>query len=257
MTPAEPRLGDFAEQARVYEARPGYPSALLDLLIEHVGVRAGDAVAEIGAGTGIFTRHLADRGLSVTAIEPSREMRAKAPDLDGVTWSSGSGEQTGLASASQRWLVAAQSFHWLDTGRGLAEARRVLVPGGHFTALWNDRDNHGSEILEETMAALRRLVPEYEHGYRTRPWGEIICSAGDFRSVVSHQVPHSVPMTRARYLDLWRSNNRICAAAGDRMEAFLDEVGRLFDLRGVAMVEVPYVCRAWTAITGERDEVES
>jgi SAM-dependent methyltransferase len=248
MAPAGARLGDFAAQARVYEARPGYPSALLDLLIEHVGVRARDAVAEVGAGTGIFTRHLAERGLSVTAIEPSREMRAKAPDLDGVTWKPGSGEQTGLASASQRWLVAAQSFHWIDTERGLAEARRVLAPGGYFTALWNDRDNDGSELLGETMAALRRLVPGYEHGYRTRPWGEIICSSGAFRDVVSHQVPHSVPMTRARYLDLWRSNNRIYSAAGDRMEAFLDEAARLFDRRGAALVDVPYVCRAWTAV---------
>ncbi len=248
MPPADPGLGDFAEQARAYEARPGYPAALLDLLIEHVGVRAGDPVAEVGAGTGIFTRHLAERGLAVHAIEPSREMRASALDLDGVTWSAGSGEDTGLATASQRWLVAAQSFHWIDTGRGLAEARRVLAPDGHFTALWNDRDNHRSEILGETMAALRRLVPEYEHGYRARPWGEIICSTGDFRDVVSHQIPHVVPMTRARYLDLWRSNNRICTAAGDRMQAFLDEVARLFDRRGETMVEVPYVCRAWTAV---------
>jgi ubiquinone/menaquinone biosynthesis C-methylase UbiE len=221
---------------------------MLDRLIGHVGVRAGDAVAEIGAGTGIFTRHLAERGLAVTAIEPSRAMRATALELDGVTWRPGSGEQTGLESASQRWVVAAQSFHWIDTERGLAEARRLLVPGGHFTALWNDRDNHRSEILGETMAVLRRLVPGYQHGYRARRWGEIICSTGDFRDVVSHQVPHSVAMTRDRYLDLWRSNNRICTAAGDRMEAFLDEVARLFDRRGLATVEVPFVCRAWTAV---------
>ena len=111
MQSAEPLLGDFAAQARAYGARPGYPAAMLDLLIGHVGVRAGDAVAEVGAGTGIFTRHLAERGLAVTAIEPSRAMRASVPDLEGVTWSPGSGERTGLDSASQRWLVAAQSFH--------------------------------------------------------------------------------------------------------------------------------------------------
>jgi ubiquinone/menaquinone biosynthesis C-methylase UbiE len=221
---------------------------MLDLLIGHVGVRAGDAVAEVGAGTGIFTRHLAERGLSVTAIEPSRAMRATAVDLDGVTWSPGSGEQTGLDNASQRWLVAAQSFHWIDTERGLAEARRVLVQGGHFTALWNDRDNQKSEILIETMAALRRLVPEYEHAYRARRWSEIICSTGDFRDLVTHEVPHSVRMTRARYQDLWRSNNRICTAAGDRMEPFLDEVARVLDRRGATMVDVPFVCRAWTAV---------
>jgi len=93
-----------------------------------------------------------------------------ALDLDGMTWSPGSGERTDLDSASRRWLVAAQSFHWVDTERGLAEARRVLVPGGHFTALWDDRNNQHSEILGETAAALRRLVPESEHSHRARRW---------------------------------------------------------------------------------------
>ncbi len=57
-------------------------------------------------------------------------------------------------------------------------------------------------------------------------------------------------MSRKRYLDLWRSNNRVCTAAGERLGALLDEVGRAFDRCGEGSVEIPYVCRAWTAATG-------
>src|SRR5205085_1632692 len=54
-------LGDFAPQAKAYAARPGYPEALVDLVASRAGVKTGDRVADIGAGTGIFTRHLVAR----------------------------------------------------------------------------------------------------------------------------------------------------------------------------------------------------
>ena len=65
-----PGLGDFSQQAASYQrARPGYPAALVDRLIASAGLPPGDAVADLGAGMGIFTRLLADRGFSVTAVE--------------------------------------------------------------------------------------------------------------------------------------------------------------------------------------------
>jgi hypothetical protein len=39
-------------------ARPNYPAALLDLLIEDAKLAVGDPVADFGAGTGIFTGSL-------------------------------------------------------------------------------------------------------------------------------------------------------------------------------------------------------
>lgn len=54
-------LGDFAPQAKAYAARPGYPDALVGLVAQRAGVAAGDRVADIGAGTGKLTQHLADR----------------------------------------------------------------------------------------------------------------------------------------------------------------------------------------------------
>jgi protein-L-isoaspartate O-methyltransferase len=70
----EQRLA-FGRVAELYDrARPSYPTAVVDELIERASVRPGDRVLEVGAGTGKLTCLLAERGLAVLALEPSGEM---------------------------------------------------------------------------------------------------------------------------------------------------------------------------------------
>src|SRR6185295_5046291 len=104
-------LGDFSPQALAYAARPAYPDALIDRLCARAQVAAGDRVADLGAGTGIFTAQLAARSFLVDAIDPNPQMRAQAPALPGVTWRDGTFESTGLADHAVRWVTAAQAFH--------------------------------------------------------------------------------------------------------------------------------------------------
>ncbi|HEX9736195.1 MAG TPA: SAM-dependent methyltransferase, partial [Thermoanaerobaculia bacterium] len=60
------RPGDFSPQADAYaRARPGYPPELVALLIELLGVEPGAAVADLGAGTGLFTEALVRHALRV------------------------------------------------------------------------------------------------------------------------------------------------------------------------------------------------
>lgn len=241
------RPGDFAPQADAYaRARPGYPAELLDRLVEVAGVAPGDPVADVGAGTGIFTADLAARGFAVTAIEPSAAMRAKAPSLAGVVWRDGTWEATGLATASQRWLVGAQAFHWADPPRALPEAYRILRQGSFLTVLWNNRDLASSELLRFTAATIQQVAPGFDEGYRDRDWSAVLPSSGHFEPPIELAVPHVVTMTGRRFLDLWRSHNLLSHAAGEaglaRILAVLAE--RLDDDENVP---VPYVCRAWSA----------
>src|SRR5688500_15524543 len=102
-------LGDFTKQAESYRlARPTYPDALVESLIDDAGIVAGDAVVDFGAGTGIFTRLLVERGFRVSAVEPNQEMRSRN-DAPAAHWIDGIFEKSGLADASQRWAVAAQA----------------------------------------------------------------------------------------------------------------------------------------------------
>jgi len=148
-------------------ARPGYPAELTRWLLETTGLQRGDAVAELGAGTGLYTRDLLDAGLIVHAIEPNDAMRAAAeqsfanhPSYLSVA---GRAEATGLAPRSVKLVVAAQAFHWFQPEPTYQEARRIAIPGGYGALIWNVRriENPFAHDYEQLLL---KHCPDYASG---------------------------------------------------------------------------------------------
>lgn len=134
----------FSGLSQIYaKSRPDYPTAVLDFLETHCGLQRGARIVDVGSGTGISSRWLALRGWQVIGIEPNEEMRHKAEADSGTPrpeYRQGTGEATGLPSASADLVVSAQAFHWLKPGPALAEFERILKPGGWVALIWNERD---------------------------------------------------------------------------------------------------------------------
>ncbi|NCE65206.1 hypothetical protein D1159_11620 [Pseudoflavonifractor sp. 524-17] len=69
----------FSGLAQIYaQARPGCPDHLMDWLFAPGRLAAGQRVADIGAGTGLFSQALLERGAQVWAVEPNGDMAQEA-----------------------------------------------------------------------------------------------------------------------------------------------------------------------------------
>src|SRR3989442_3132520 len=113
------RFGDRASDYRRY--RPDYPAAAIDTILSGLLDPGRLRVADIGAGTGICSRLLAERGVRLLAVEPNAEMRAAAEAHARIEWRAGEAEATGLAVASLDLVVCAQAFHWFRQPEALEE----------------------------------------------------------------------------------------------------------------------------------------
>jgi SAM-dependent methyltransferase len=132
--------GRFSDRTDDYvKYRPSYPKAAIDAIVDGLQGSPSRSAADIGAGTGISARLLADRGLSVVAVEPNQAMRDAAQAHPGVVWRDGSAEATGLDQASMDLVLAAQAFHWFRHHEALGEFARILRPGGRLALMWNRR----------------------------------------------------------------------------------------------------------------------
>lgn len=117
-----------------------------DLAIRLTGTSAGDGVVDVGCGPGSAVRRAAGRGAQVVGVDPAPMMRRLAGLIGlgrhraDVSYVDGVAERLPLAdaSASVLWTIASV-HHWPDVEGGIAEARRVLRPGGRFLAMERQR----------------------------------------------------------------------------------------------------------------------
>jgi ubiquinone/menaquinone biosynthesis C-methylase UbiE len=110
------------------------------LAVDIASVSAADHVVDIGCGPGVAVRTAAGRGARATGIDPAPVMlriaRAVTRGRDGIVWAEGAAESLPVptGSATVAWSLATV-HHWKDVTKGLAEAHRVLAPGGRVLAV--------------------------------------------------------------------------------------------------------------------------
>lgn len=141
MIPSAERFANRADNYTKY--RPGYPLSIIPFLQEKIGLSGSWRIADIGAGTGIFSELLLKEGCEVVAVEPNAEMREKANHLlnqyPAFSLLDGSADKTGLETNSIDLIAVAQAFHWMEPVPTKQEFARILKPGGHILLLWNIR----------------------------------------------------------------------------------------------------------------------
>ena len=249
--------GDFTGLAGDYaKFRPGYAPQVATALLGFLGRDTASVdAADVGAGTGIWSRILASRGLhSVVAVEPNDDMRGRGIETSretGVEWRKGSAEATGLADGSVNLLTMASSFHWADFDKACAEFHRVLRPGGVFAALWNPRFIEANPLLVEIEAQIEKLKPDIRRvssgrSGLTERLTDLLSAKTLFKDVLYVEGRHTNSQTPAQYLGAWRSVNDLQVQLGpDLFQKFLNFVTER--TAGLAAIETTFLTRAWAA----------
>jgi len=238
---------DYSERAAHYDKRAEYSSEAIDQMLRRTALAAPAPIADIGAGTGKLARPLAARGFKVFAVEPNDAMRKfgirNARGLP-VTWSGGTGEQTGLAGASVDAAFFGSSFNVVDQLGTLKECSRIVRPRGWFCCMWNHRDL--SDPLQARIEAIiKSLIPNYEYGKRREDPTDVIARSELFEPSQHIEGRFTVQMSHDDIVEAWRSHATLARQAGTQFAAIVDQISAAVPV--ASAVPVPYTTRIWFA----------
>jgi SAM-dependent methyltransferase len=207
---AQERSRLFDQQAEAYDRfRPTYPDAVIEELLGPVP--SGLEVLDVGCGTGIASRQIAQRGAKVLGVELARRM-AEIARGHGVDVEIAAFEGWDAAGRTFDRVTSAQAWHWLDLPVATAKAASVLRPGGRLCLIWNAgcQPDDLADALEEVYAS---VVPRGGHrlfrGYAANRSSDVKTGLGSEIDAVS-AVPDFgaptqkwFPWTRAYQRDEW------------------------------------------------------
>lgn len=153
----------FSGKAEIYaKFRPSYPSELIKMLSGFITPKS--VVADIGAGTGLFTKCLCLLGCDIIAVEPNKDMLTQATkaltNYEKVTFVKSPAEDTMLAPNSIDLITVAQAFHWFDTKKFKEECKRILKADGKVLLVWNSLV-YDNPIIKELEVINQEYCEEY------------------------------------------------------------------------------------------------
>ncbi|NES67961.1 MAG: class I SAM-dependent methyltransferase, partial [Okeania sp. SIO2D1] len=94
-------LSRFSDRSKDYaQYRPNYPKEAITLIISGFENPSELVAADIGAGTGIGSRMLAEQGINVIAIEPNIQMKNAAKSHPLIEFREATAEVTNLPNES-------------------------------------------------------------------------------------------------------------------------------------------------------------
>jgi SAM-dependent methyltransferase len=163
MKPTE-RFSDRVENYIRY--RPSYPLQIVELMRREMNLNENSFVADVGSGTGIFSKLLLETGCTVYAVEPNEPMRRAGEEFlqefERFRSIDGSSENTNLPDETVDLIVAAQAFHWFEREKAKEEFRRIIKPGGFVALIWNERQLASTAFLRDYEDLLLRYGTDYK-----------------------------------------------------------------------------------------------
>ena len=210
---------DFGRHSDDYaEYRPGFPASFyqrLDRLIRLRGSRALD----LATGPGTVALELAARGSSVVGVDISAQQVAAAARVarernleECTSFRVGDARKTRLEASSFDLVTAGQCWHWFDSAAAMAEALRVLRPGGLLAIAHYCYLAEHSPVARDTEELILKFNPSWTMAGWSGIFPELIDGVirGGFELAEQFCYHHDEEFSHAR----WRGRVRTCNGVG-------------------------------------------
>jgi ubiquinone/menaquinone biosynthesis C-methylase UbiE len=203
------------------EGGRGAGDVYYDYLVRHLPPRP-EKVLEIGCGAGAFTRLLASRARSVTALDLSPEMirlaKSRTADRENIEYVLGDFGQISLPAEGFDCVVSIATLHHLPLAQTLLKMRDALKPDG--VLIINDLladagiVDMGMSALAYTVSALRRFRKtgrvrtsrEVREAWAEHGKGEVYLTLAEVREMCAKYLPSAQVKRHLlwRYTVVWR-----------------------------------------------------
>lgn len=240
-------MAGYSAESESYErGRPGYPTHLVEELLDTLAVDEDTPVLDVGAGTGKLTRQVVQRVAWIAAVEPVAEMRDQlrrhVPQAAAI---SGVAEALPFAPDSVGAVLCAQTFHWLDGAKALAEFARVLRPEGGLGLIWNTKDEN-VEWVAEVEALIDEAHDSATPRYKTGQWRRAFEDASGWRPLQRLAGTHLQPCTRDDVVSRVLSSSAVGALDPKGRERVATAARRILEGHDLPRsFDLPYVTEIW------------
>jgi SAM-dependent methyltransferase len=210
---------DFGRHSEDYAAyRPGFPASFYQRIDAIIPIRRARAL-DLATGPGTVALELAARGSSVVGIDISPELVATAQRVakeqnleDNAHFRVANAEHTGLEANAFDLVTAGQCWHWFDSAEAMAEARRVLRPGGVLIIAHYSYLAEHSPVAGDTEELILEFNPSWSMAGSAGMFPELIDEVirGGFSLVEQFCYQHDETFSHAR----WCGRMRTCNGVG-------------------------------------------
>lgn len=243
-------LNRFSSRVQDYARyRPGYPAALLEILISDCALREASIIADVGSGTGILSELFLKNGCQVFAVEPNAAMRSAAEQalehFEKFRSVAAAAEATTLKPASVDFITAAQAFHWFERREAKQEFRRILKPNGWAVLIWNQRRLDSTPFLRQYEDLLLSFGTDYQEVRHENVETEI----ADFFAPANFRLQS---LENFQHCDFEALKGRVCSssyapeAGAPNFDSMVDRLKDIFQANEKAgMVTIEYDTRVY------------
>jgi SAM-dependent methyltransferase len=253
------RRDSFNRNATTYTAgRPPYPARVYTFMEELGALRPAARILEIGPGTGQATADLLRRGARIDAVELGEslaaQLRERIPD-DRLSIRVGDIHTTDLPGRAYDAVVAATTFHWLDTEPLLPRLAAALRPDGWLVVWWTVfGDPHATtafrtrvdRVFREHLPAEHRPLNAIPRPMQTADRLRELTAGGWFGDVHHEEIRWSYRQDAQQVRALFSTFPAIANVPDDLRAAVLDELSAAVEAEGGVIVD-PFVTVVYAA----------